>query len=111
MAAGGTESVFESVGINQSVHRIYFELRAAVSLLTPFGHTDCELTSTVCIAETVIIGEVPRTFTSGRQSSRSFCATSNAITDAAETAGSENAQFRAYLILAGVAWLTPQEFP
>ena len=59
MAAGGTESVFESVGINQSVHRIYFELRAAVSLLTPFSHTDCELTSTVCIAETVIIGEVP----------------------------------------------------
>lgn len=59
MAAGGTESVFESVGINQSVHRICFELRAAVSLLTPFSHTDCELTSTVCIAETVIIGEVP----------------------------------------------------
>lgn len=56
MASGGTESVFESVGINQSVHRIYFELRATVSLLTPFTQTDCELTSSVCIAETVIIG-------------------------------------------------------
>ena len=67
MASGGTESVFESVGINQSVHRIYFELRATVSLLTPFTQTDCELTSSVCIAETVIIGEVPNVYFGSQQ--------------------------------------------
>lgn len=55
-------SEFESVGINQTLHRINLELHCKMSILTPFGSVAEEMTTTVILAETVIVGEVPTTF-------------------------------------------------
>ena len=68
LAAAETQSVFESTGINQSIHRINLEICVTVSLLTPFSSTQRELYSSVCIAETVIIGEVPDVYFGSNQS-------------------------------------------
>ena len=56
------KSEFESVGINQTLHRINLELECKMSILTPFGSVAEEMTTTVILAETVIVGEVPTTF-------------------------------------------------
>lgn len=55
-------SEFESVGINQTLHRINLELQCKMSILTPFGLVAEEMITTVILAETVIVGEVPNTF-------------------------------------------------
>ena len=55
-------SKFESVGINQTLHKINLELQCKMSILTPFGSVADEMTTTVILAETVIVGEVPNTF-------------------------------------------------
>lgn len=57
--ASEVKSVFQSAGINQSLHRIILEFKVCVSLLTPFESSSSEFTSTLCIAETVIVGDVP----------------------------------------------------
>lgn len=55
-------SEFESVGINQTLHRINLSLECKMSILTPFGSIADEVNTTVILAETVIVGEVPNTF-------------------------------------------------
>ena len=55
-------SKFESVGINQTLHKINLELHCKMSILTPYGSVAEEMTTTVILAETVIVGEVPNTF-------------------------------------------------
>ncbi len=57
--ASDIKSVFKSAGINQSLHRILLEFRVCVSLMTPFYDSSSEFTASLCIAETVIVGEVP----------------------------------------------------
>ena len=52
-------SQFESVGINQTLHKINLELDCKMSILTPFGSVEEEMTTTVILAETVIVGVVP----------------------------------------------------
>ena len=57
--ASDIKSVFRSAGINQSLHRIIVEFRVCVSLMTPFSGSSSEFTSSLCIAETLIVGDVP----------------------------------------------------
>ena len=53
---------FEPAGINQTRHKIFLNLRATVSLIVPTGSQLVEVTSTVPIAESIIVGEVPDSF-------------------------------------------------
>lgn len=55
-------SEFSSAGINQTKHRIMIELRAEVSVLIPFRTVSTEVSTSVCIAETVLVGDVPSTY-------------------------------------------------
>ncbi|HAN21030.1 MAG TPA: sporulation protein YunB [Clostridiales bacterium] len=57
--ASDIKSVFLSAGINQSMHRIILEFKVCVSLLTPFTNSSSQFTASLCIAETVIVGDVP----------------------------------------------------
>lgn len=57
--ASEIRSDFRSAGINQSMHRILLEFKICVTLLTPFASASSEFTSSLCIAETVIVGDVP----------------------------------------------------
>ena len=53
------DTEFETAGINQTRHKIFLNLRATVSLIVPTGSQLVEVTSTVPIAESIIVGEVP----------------------------------------------------
>lgn len=55
-------SEFTSVGINQTLHRIYLDLNCSVGILTPFGSVSKDVMSQVLLAETVIVGIVPDTY-------------------------------------------------
>ena len=57
---------FTAAGINQTRHQIMINLTIDISVLLP-GYTDStQVTTQVCIAETVIVGEVPdRYFSAG----------------------------------------------
>ena len=54
---------FESSGINQTRHRLALAITTDIVILVPGGRTTAEVTSTVPIAETVIVGSVPNIYT------------------------------------------------
>ncbi len=56
------KSEFESQGINQTLHRIYLQVKCEVSILTPFKDITKDITNQVLIMENVIIGTVPNTY-------------------------------------------------
>ena len=56
------DTEFETAGINQTRHKIFLNLRTTVSLIVPTGSQLVEVTSTVPIAESIIVGEVPESF-------------------------------------------------
>jgi len=47
-------------GVNQTMHRILMDLRVTLSVILPGGAQAHEIDLTVCLAETVIIGNVPQ---------------------------------------------------
>lgn len=55
-------SEFEEAGINQTIHRIYMEINTKIQVIIPLSNKTLEITSNVPIAETVIVGDVPKTF-------------------------------------------------
>ena len=56
------KSEFEAQGINQTLHRIYLQVKCEVSILTPFKDITKDITNQVLIMENVIIGTVPNTY-------------------------------------------------
>ena len=54
---------FEDAGINQTRHKIYLQLHAAVQLVLPTGAHPVAVNSQMMIAESVIVGEVPGSYT------------------------------------------------
>ncbi len=55
-------SDFSQAGINQTLHRVIMEVNIEVSVLI-LGETDSfRVSSSVIVAETVIIGDVPNTY-------------------------------------------------
>lgn len=54
---------FQTAGINQTRHRVSLVLRAQVQLVIPTGAQTVEATTQVAMAESIIVGEVPDTFT------------------------------------------------
>lgn len=60
--AGGITSSFHEAGINQTLHRLTFEIKALVSAMTPFGSHETEINVSFIISETVIVGDIPNVY-------------------------------------------------
>jgi len=54
-------SSFESVGINQTVHRLYLEVEVSTKVLASWHKTKTTVKTNFLVAETVIVGDVPNT--------------------------------------------------
>jgi len=57
------ENEFESAGINQTKHRIILQIDVNVSILLPGFATATLVSNAITVAETVIVGSVPSTYT------------------------------------------------
>lgn len=56
------KSEFTSAGINQTLHRVFLEVRCSVSILTPFDTIEEEITNQVILAENIIVGDIPQSY-------------------------------------------------
>lgn len=55
------ESVFESAGINQTIHKIYLNISMKLRIAIPLNSKDIEITCQFPVAETIIVGKIPTT--------------------------------------------------
>lgn len=56
------ESQLTSAGVNQTLHRIWLEVDIPMTLLLAGGEVEVPLDTRICVAETVIVGQVPDTY-------------------------------------------------
>lgn len=56
------DNAFTAAGVNQTLHSIYLDVTATVYLFVPGEILPVTVTDRVCVAQTVIVGEVPDTF-------------------------------------------------
>jgi sporulation protein YunB len=59
---GDYRNEFTDAGINQTLHRILLDVTMTARLLLPGGIQEITVSAPVCVAETVIIGQVPQTY-------------------------------------------------
>ncbi|MDE8735333.1 sporulation protein YunB, partial [Eubacteriales bacterium DFI.9.88] len=53
---------FEAKGINQTKYKVYIILKSQVKVLAPLSASTFDMSSTVLIAEAVILGGVPKSY-------------------------------------------------
>lgn len=53
---------FTSAGVNQTLHRVCLEISATVRLFLPGEVLPVSVSNSICVAETVIVGETPDTY-------------------------------------------------
>ena len=53
---------FESVGINQTRHKIYLSINTKVKVVVPLISTDIKVNTSVPLTEAVIVGQVPQVY-------------------------------------------------
>lgn len=53
---------FTAQGINQTLHQILLDVTVDVTLLIPGGRAETSVSARVCLAETLLVGEVPQTY-------------------------------------------------
>ena len=58
-------TVFENVGINQTRHSIYINVRADVSLVLPISGNAVSTEVAVLVCESIIIGNIPNVYVNG----------------------------------------------
>ena len=58
------EDSFHEAGINQTRHEIHLSVTAKISVLIPGRAGEAEIHTTIPVAQAVIVGEVPQSFTS-----------------------------------------------
>lgn len=56
-------NVFESAGINQTNHRVMVDITASIYVVMPFHCEKTAVTTSVCVSDTIIVGEIPEAFT------------------------------------------------
>lgn len=56
------DNTFTSAGVNQTLHRVCLDIHATVRLFLPGEVLPVSVSSSVCVAETVIVGETPDTY-------------------------------------------------
>lgn len=66
-AAGLFRNEFTDAGINQTLHRIMLDVTVTAKLLLPVGIIETQITTPVCIAEAIVIGQVPQTYLNWKQ--------------------------------------------
>ena len=55
-------SEFIAQGINQTLHRVYLQIKCEVKILTPFNIITQSIHNQVLLLENVIVGHVPNTY-------------------------------------------------
>lgn len=64
--AGNVEADFKtefvSQGINQTKHTVYIDINTSVNIIAPFTSDAIVSNSTLTVAETVIVGDIPNTY-------------------------------------------------
>jgi len=63
---------FEQAGINQTRHRIYMQVKTRIKIAVPFMDKDLSVVSTIPLAETIIVGDVPQTYVNFNGSSNTL---------------------------------------
>jgi len=58
-AVSDIRSDISGAGVNQTMHRILMDLRVTLAVILPGGARQTEVALTICLAETVIVGNVP----------------------------------------------------
>lgn len=58
-------STFESVGINQTLHRMYINVSCKIDLIIPTAHHTIYPNIPILVSESVIVGKVPTTYLQG----------------------------------------------
>lgn len=53
------KSEFYSVGVNQSIHRIYLELGCDISITTPISNIEERVENEILLIESIIVGKTP----------------------------------------------------
>lgn len=53
---------FTAAGVNQTLHRVSLDITATVRLFLPGKILPVSVSSSICVAETVIVGETPNTY-------------------------------------------------
>lgn len=66
-AEGTYRNDFISAGINQTLHRVMLDITLTAEVLLPGGMVESIVSTPVCVAETIIIGQVPQTYLEVRQ--------------------------------------------
>lgn len=61
-ASAAFEHEFTGAGVNQTLHQIMLDVDVTVQLLLPGQTLELPVSTQVCVAETVIVGEVPETY-------------------------------------------------
>lgn len=61
-AEGSYRNDFTSAGINQTLHRVILDVTVTAEILLPGGVAETVVSTPVCVAETIIIGQVPQTY-------------------------------------------------
>lgn len=54
---------FSAAGINQTLHQIMLSIEADISAVMPFYTVKTKVHTNICIAETIIVGKVPASYT------------------------------------------------
>lgn len=58
----GYANSFTAAGVNQTLHRVSLDITATIYLFLPGKILPVSVSSSVCVAETVIVGETPDTY-------------------------------------------------
>ena len=56
-------SQFSHAGINQTLHRIYLDVTTDINITTPFKTIGSSYKTKVLLAESIIVGRVPDSYT------------------------------------------------
>ena len=68
---------FAAAGINQTKHQVILDMEVAATILLPGFHTSTKVSHEISVAETIIVGSVPQTYTN-------FSTTDGEITEYAD---------------------------
>ena len=55
-------SIFQSAGINQTLHKIYIDVYADVSIVTPIDQPTIQVKAEVLVCENLIVGKIPQNY-------------------------------------------------
>lgn len=58
----GFRTEFSSAGINQTNYRVFLDFSINVGMMLAGREVGCDVGTSVCVAETVIVGEIPKYF-------------------------------------------------